>query len=156
MAGYNVKTLGEAGVVVGGALGNAWLSGMVGSFLPGMLQSGIGNYAVGLGTAGVLGAGVGMVAPKQAGKVFFGGVLEVVTRAVKEYVVPMIPGMSGCSGYGCMNGMGDYLTRSNAAEARNLHGLGDYLTRTNAAEARNLHGLGDYYGDYHVREELAG
>ena len=142
-----MKTLSEAGVVVGGALGNAWLSGAVGSFLPGMLQSGIGSYATGLATAGILGAGVSMIAPRQAGKVFFGGVLEVVTRAVKEYVVPMIPGMSG---------MGDYLTRGNAAEARNLHGIGDYLTRGNAAEARNLHGLGDYYGDYHVREELAG
>jgi hypothetical protein len=152
-AAFDVKTLSNAGVIVGGALGNAWLTGAVSNFLPGMLQSGPGSYVTGLASAGVLGAGVGMVAPRQAGKVFFGAVLEVVTRAVKDYIVPLIPGMSGCSGVGCYGALGDYLTRGNAADARPLGYLGDYLTRQNAADARNL---GDYYGERHIQEELAG
>jgi len=141
MAGFNVKLLSRAGVMVGGALGNAALSGTASGYMPGVLQSGPGSYVVGLGTAGLLGAGVGMVMPRLAGDVFLGAVLEVVTRAVKDYVVPLIPGMSG---------MGDYLTRTDAATARPL---GDYLTRTDAATARPL---GDYYGgDQYISEELA-
>lgn len=125
--------------MVGGALGNAWLSGAVSGFLPSMLQSGIGGYAVGLASAGVLGGIVSMAAPRYSGDVFLGGVLEVMTRMVKEYVVPMLP----------LKGMGDYLTVANAQEARPL---GDYLTVANAREARPL---GDYYGDEYISEELA-
>lgn len=139
-AAYNINTLGRAGVMVGGALGNAWLTGAVSGFLPSMLQSGVGGYVVGLASAGVLGAGVGMVAPRYASDVFLGGVLEVMTRVVKQYVVPMLPGMSG---------LGDYLTVANAQEARPL---GDYLTVANAQQARPL---GDYYGDEYISEELA-
>lgn len=51
--------------------------------------------------------------------------IGVLAHVGKTLVYPMI-GMSG---------LGDYLTRANAAEARSL---GDYLTRTNAAEARSL------------------
>jgi hypothetical protein len=162
-AGFNVRTLGDAGVIVGGALGNAWLSGMVSGFLPGVMSSRPLNYVTGLATAGVLGAGVGMVSSRYAGKVFFGGVLEVVMRAVKDYIVPMLPiGMSGLGDYLTRSNaaeardLGDYLTRSNAAEARDL---GDYLTRSNAAEARDLGGMGytyDYYGEGTIGEELAG
>jgi len=139
-AGFKPQVLKKALVITGGALGNAWFSGVVSGFLPGMLQTGPGSYVTGLASAGVLGAGVGMVSPRMAGDVFFGGVLEVVTRGVKEYVLPILPGMSG---------LGDYLTRTNAMEARPL---GDYLTRQNAAEARPL---GDYYGDEYVADELA-
>jgi hypothetical protein len=139
-SGFNVNTLGRAGVMVGGALGNAFISGKVSSFLPGMLAKGPGNYAVGLATAGLLGAGVGMVSKNMAGDAFLGAVLEVVTRAAKEYIVPMIPGMSG---------MGDYLSRENAASARSL---GDYLSTVDAAQAR---GLGDM-GEAYIGEELAG
>jgi len=139
-AGFKPQVLKKAAVITGGALGNAWFSGVISGVLPGVLQTGPGSYVTGLASAGVLGAGVGMVSPRLAADVFFGGILEVVTRAVKQYVVPMLPGMSG---------MGDYLTTSNAASARPL---GDYLTTGNAASARPL---GDYYGDEYVADELA-
>lgn len=141
---FRPKLLIRAGTVVGGALGNAYLTGMVSSYLPSMLASGPGNYAVGLGTAGLMGAALGALPMTRnvAGDVFFGGVIEVATRAIKEYVVPMIPGLSG---------LGDYLSTADAAGARPL---GDYLTPANAASARPL---GDYYGgDHYIAEELAG
>lgn len=141
-AGFNVKTLSRAAVITGGALGNAWLTGAVGSFLPDMLTAGPGSYVTGLASAGVLGAGAGMISPKMAGDVFFGGVIEVMTRAVREYIVPMLPGLSG---------MGDYLTVANAREAQPLGYMGDYLTVNNAREAQPLGG----YGEGTVAEELA-
>jgi hypothetical protein len=139
--GFSLETLSKAAVVTSGALGNAWLSGMIGGFMPGFLATGIGSYATGLASAGLLGAGVGMVAPRFAAPIFFGGVLEVMMRAFKQYVTPLIPGMSG---------LGDYLTREDAATARPL---GDYLTRQDAATARPL---GNYYGEEYIAEELAG
>jgi hypothetical protein len=143
-AGFNVGTLSKAAVVVSGALGNAWLSGFVGGYMPGMLRSEPGNFITGLATAGLLSAGVGMVSPKFAGPIFFGGVLEVVTRAFKKYVGPMIG----------LKGLGDYLSRSDAAGARPLgQYMGDYLSRSDAAGARPL---GDYGGDDYISEELAG
>jgi len=190
--------------VVGGALGNAMLSGVVSGYLPDMLSSGPGNLVVGLGTAGVLGAGVGMLAPKMAAPVFLGGVIEVVTRGVKQYLMPAV-GMSGCMGGCCglagcgdygidmmtggrygegpvpdfaqasglnrtgvlsyaqasginpyhvgMQGVGDYLTRQNAAQARPL---GDYFTRQNAVQARplNAYALNDYPIESVASQEL--
>ena len=112
-AGFKPQVLKKAVPVVGGALGNALLAGYVSDYLPGMFQEGIGNLAVGLGTAGILGALSGYVLSKdKAQGIFLGGVIEVVTRGVRDYVLPVV-GMSG---------LGDYLSRSNAAEARNLHG----------------------------------
>jgi len=146
MAGFKPNTLMKAGVVVGGAIGNAWLASMVSGFLPEVLKTGPGNYLVGLGTAGLLGAGVGMLAPRFAAPVFFGGVLEVVTRAVKQYIVPLIPGIP-------KSGMEDYLTVADAAAARPLGYFGDYLTPADAAAARPLGYMGQ--GDEYISEELA-
>ena len=138
--GFRLPTLATASWMVGGALGNAWLSGAVSRFLPGVLQTGPGSHITGLATAGLLGAGAGMVIPRRSSEVFLGGVLEVVTRAAKEYIIPLIPGMGS---------MGDYFTRANGME---LQPLGDYFNRTNLQEAQPL---GDYYGDSWVGEELA-
>lgn len=161
-----MRTLTPALVIATGAIGNSWVSNQVSAFLPGMFQTRPLNYVVGLGTAGVLGAGVGMVNKKWAGPVFFGGVLEVVMRGVKDYVLPMLPfGMAGLGRFGDYltradaadsRALGDYLTRANAAESR---ALGDYLTRANAAESRALGGLGatyDYYGESSIADELSG
>jgi len=171
--GFNYRVVASALPVVGGALGNAVVSGAVSGYLPSFLASGPGNLAVGLGTAGLLGAGAGMVSPKVGGAVFMGGVIEVLTRGIKRYILPAV-GLSGmmgmgCAGMGCVgdygsdlmlgsqipdyaqatgldnNGLGDYLTTGNAASARPL---GDYLTTQNAAMARSL-------GDYPV-EDVAG
>jgi hypothetical protein len=115
-AGFKPDPLMKTVPVVGGALGNAVLSGMVGNFMPAMLQTGPGNLVLGLGTAGLLGAASGLVlSPRQAGSVFLGGVIEVVTRGVRQYLLPTLSGISG---------LGDYLTRQNAADARALGCVG--------------------------------
>jgi hypothetical protein len=143
----------KAAPVVGGALGNAWLSGFLSSRLPlpGMLRSGPGSYVLSLGSAGLLGAGVGLVAPRFAAPVFFGGVLETVIRATQQYLVgPLLSRMSG---------LGDYLTVGDAAAARPLGNFGDYLTVGDAARARPLNGMSDFSGmsdtDSAISEELA-
>jgi hypothetical protein len=122
---------------VGGALGNAilstWLRNL--GFMPQMLKSGIGGSVVNLASAGLLGAGVGMISPRLAGPVFMGGVVDAVISVVNEYLKPML-GLKGCAG------CGDYLTPGNAAGALPL---GDYLTTADAANAQALGGLEDTY-----------
>jgi hypothetical protein len=131
--------------VIGGALGNAAFAGFLGNYMPSILRSGVGNLALGAASAGLLGAGVGMLAPRYAGPVFFGGIIEVMTRVIRQYAMPLIgKGVSTVKG---MLGMGDYLSRSDAAGARPLGyfnmwqqspSLGDYLSRSDAAGARPL------------------
>lgn len=151
-AGFNFNVLKRAGVMTVGALGNTMLSGLVSAKLPSVARfgGGVGDYAIGLGTAGLLSAGVGMLAPAYAGDVLLGGVFEVGVRALTplfdRFVKPM------------MNGLGDYLTVQNAASARPLNGMGnmgDYLTVQNAASARPLNGLGRMGDDVFISEELA-
>ena len=143
-APFNVSVLRSAAVMAGGAVGTTYVSSMVRNlgFMPSMLREGIGSYVVGLGSAGLLSAGVGMVSPKLAGQVLAGGVMGEVARALKAYVLPMI-GMSGLS---------DYLTPGNAAAALSLGYMNDYLTPGNAAAAISL---GSMTGDDTVGEELA-
>jgi hypothetical protein len=114
-AGYKPSVLLGALPYAGGALGNALLSRWISGFMPGMLQSGAPNLLVGLASAGLLGAGVGMVAPRYAAPVFFGGVIEIVTRAARAYVMPAI---------GQVSGLFDYLTVGDAANARPLGDFG--------------------------------
>ena len=60
--GFDLNTLGRAGIVVAGALGNQTVSALVGNVIPiGFLKTGPGSYITGLATAGLLSAGVGMV-----------------------------------------------------------------------------------------------
>lgn len=134
--------------VVAGALGNAWFSGFVSGlpFIPGMLRSGFPSYLLSLGTAGVLGAGVGMLSPRWGAPVFFGGILDTLIRASNQYIVPMLR-MRG------LGNMFDYLTRGDAASARPLYGMGDYLTPMDAATARPLFGMDEQ--DVAIGEELA-
>jgi hypothetical protein len=103
---------------------------------------------------------------KWAFPIFFGGLFITSLMVAKDYVLPMLPfKVPGLSGFG------DYLTRADAASARDLHGLGDYLTRSDAATARPLgdyltrsdaataRPLGayyDYYGEESIADELAG
>lgn len=148
--GFSLGTAKKALVVGAGMIGNAWLSGFVGGFLPSVVTSTPFNYVLGLGTAGLLGLGTAMVSRGAAVPVAFGGVLQVVVDAMRQYVLPLvsqyIPGMHG------MMGMDDYLTVQNAANARPLGYFGDYLTVQNAAQARPLGNMNDAY----VTEELAG
>lgn len=148
-AGLRPATWMKAVPLVGGALGNAWLSGIVSGmpFVPGMLRSGIGGYALSLGTAGLLGAGVGMLNRGWAAPVFFGGVLETLIRATRQYIMPLLP-LRGLGSF-----FGDYLTPMDAAMARPLGEFGDYLTRADAASARPLYGLDEQ--EQTASEELA-
>jgi len=111
-AGFRPGVLISAVPVVGGAIGNAMLASYVTRFLPGMLQTGFPNLLVGLATAGLLGAGIGMLAPRMGGPIFFGGVIEVVTRGVRSYILPTIEKVK--------SGISDYLTVGDAAAARPL------------------------------------
>lgn len=148
LAGFNLGTLKKAGVFGVGMLGNAWLSGFVGGFMPSMLRAGPGSYLVGLASAGLLGAATAMVSRTYAPGVFFGGVGKVVIDILNKYVVPMIPSIPG------LHGLGDYLTPMAAAAARPLGYFGDYLTPQAAAAARPLGDFGNM-NDSYVSEELA-
>jgi len=99
-AGMRPRTLTSVMPMVGGVVGNAMLANFAAGLLPGMLQTGIGNLAVSLASAGLLGAGVGMINSRWATPVFLGGVVETVTRAAREYLFPTL-GLSGMNCLGC-------------------------------------------------------
>ena len=141
---FNVTVLKSAAIMAAGAVGNTYLVNALKGFgfMPSMLTSGIGSYALGLGSAGLLSAGVNMVRPAWGGQVLAGAVMAEVARALKEIVLPKL-GL----GY-----FGDYLTPGNAAGALPLGYFGDYLTPGNAASALPL---GGFSGDDTVSEELA-
>lgn len=119
-----------------GMAGNYALLRYIGgfSFVPGFLASGIGNIGLGIVTAsllGVAGSFVGMGTP-----FFVGAMLGMGVRALDTYFWPkvagIIPGLSG---------LADYLTVSDAANARPLgcYGCGGGLGVINAsAEAASL------------------
>jgi hypothetical protein len=114
-AGFKPSVLLSVAPYAGGAIGNAVLSRWISGFMPSQLQAGAPNLLVGLASAGLLGAGVGMVAPRMAAPVFFGGVIEIVTRVARQYVLPAA---------GKISGLFDYLTVADAASARPLGDLG--------------------------------
>jgi len=126
-AGFNVNTLKTAGIVAAGAVLNAMASKPVINMMPiDALRSGPGSYIPGLATAGALGGLTGMVAPKFAGNVLMGGVLQVALKALGD----LTP-------YG-LSGLSDYLTAAQVQQARPLAGMGDYLTAPQVAQARPL------------------
>jgi len=146
-AGFKPSTLTSGAVIAGGYLGNQWLNSFAAGMVPlGFVKSGIGKNLLGIGTAGLLGAAVGMLAPRFAGQVFAGGIGQVMVSFIQD----RLSGRSLMSGLG----FGDYLTPMNAADARPLGYFGDYLTPMNAADARPLGGLSGL-GDATVSEELA-
>jgi len=174
-AGYSPKVLMEALPIAGGAIGNAAFAGFVSRYMPSFLQDGVGAIALSLGTAGLLGAGVGMVNRSWGAPVFMGGVIEAVTRAIRSYMMPVfgkLKGLSGCCGpmgnYATWLETGDYLPDYSEATGLNdtgvvgyaqasglnpypygMQGMGDYLTMNNVNEARPL---GDYLTMNNVNE----
>jgi len=137
-------------VLASGLIGAQALAGAIRKLpLPGFLsflteRGGIGSYVLGLGSAGLLSAGVGMIMPRFAPSVLAGGVVGEVARIVRDVLLHKLG----------LTGMGVYLTPGNAAGAMPLGWMGDYLTPGNAAGALPL---GDYgmSGDDTVSEELA-
>lgn len=110
--GFNPSTLMEALPVGAGFIGNMAASQFVSGYMPSMLQSGPGNLAVSAMTAGLFGALVGLVLPRYAKSVFFGGMANVAYTAIRMYVLPAAGKLK--------SGIGDYLTRSDASAARPL------------------------------------
>lgn len=109
--GYRFGTMMDTVPLAAGLLGNMVVSGFLMPYLPTMLSTGIGSYFLQLGTAGLTGAVVGMLAPKYAGGVLIGGVTGVMINVVRNYVLPMfshttaaMKGMLGSLGLGCLTG----------------------------------------------------
>ncbi len=124
-AGFNAGLLSKAAVAVGGALANNMLSGTLAKLIPvSFLKTGPGSYVTSLLSAGLVGVGAKMVVPQYAGQLFFGAVLDVVSRVATKYIVPLLPGprMAGMS-------LANYFTGKDAAfmmspAAYRLDGLG--------------------------------
>lgn len=116
LAGYAVPALTYAGVAAVGFVGNRALKNFLAGVIPlGFIKSGIGNNLFGIATAGLLGAGVGML-NKKWGAAAFGGAM---TQALVGIVGPLLPRSFGGTGW-----LGDYLTVGDAASARALGDLG--------------------------------
>lgn len=169
-AGFSPKLLAKSLPVIGGMFANSFLSGAISNRLPAILAVGPGSYVTGLLSAGLLGAGTKILLPRFAGDVFFGGIIQVVSRAIDEFVRPAasaaietVKGMAGLgsgahyshyypgnritSGYQAPDpnyGVGEeletgnYLPDNPVSEGFLAPGLGDYLSRENAATARPL------------------
>lgn len=183
LSGFKPSVLMGALPYAAGAIGNPILSGFISGFMPDMLRRGWLNSLVQLASAGLLGAGAGMVRPAWASPVFMGGVFQVVYGAFTQLL-------------GGMRGFSDYLSVGDAAGARPLFGMAtpdfgmyaadvdlsvgdrpvedissnndlspegmmpqngfsDYLTVGDAAAARPLFGLGQQTMNDHVVEGTA-
>lgn len=115
-SGFQPRVLTGVVPMVGGAIGNTLLTNAVTPYLPSMLKTGLPNTLFKVASAGVLGAGMGMLpfTRKYAGSAFMGAVLAAAVEAVAPYA----------KRFSGMVGLGDYLTVQNAASARPLNGLG--------------------------------
>ena len=170
--GFSPTLLAKGAVTLAGWVGNAWatkqLSGL--SFMPSMLKSGVGSYAVGLASAGLTGALTSIVMPGYGMSVAFGGVLQQFAKAYNQYVAPMstaLPTLGsmedyatqadvaaarplGCMNGGCMGGGEELFNEamipsdggSGLLGCMNGNCMGDYLTPAAAAAARPLGALG--------------
>jgi hypothetical protein len=148
--GFKPQVLAKGAVVLGGFVGNSLLVSLVNksSCVPAFLKAGPASYGVGLGTAGLTGALVGMAMPGYGMTVAFGGMLQQMVKAYNEYIAPRFSFLPKLGAFG------DYLTVENARNARPLGMFNDYLTRENAANARPLGNLGSMADNY-IGEELA-
>lgn len=145
-SGFNLGLIKNGALVVAGAVGNNFLTKQLSRIVPvNFLKTSPGNYVTGLLASGILGMVAKFVTPKYAPVFFFGGVLDVVMRAVNQYVLPLAK-------LSPLKGLADYLTPGNARGAVPLNGIddydddgmGSYLTVSDAANARPLSGMSDY------------
>jgi hypothetical protein len=131
-----MNALTTAGVLVAGGLGNAFLTRTITSqaFVPEMLRTKPGYYLPGVLGAGLLGMATRAVAPRYAGTVTLGGLVQVLVKAVEDYL-PQMPFLGAA--------LGDFLTTSQVVRgATGMTGMRDFLTLPQAAGARRLSGLG--------------
>ena len=110
--------------ILGGAIANGYVRGQLIpslSFMPKVLKSGLGNYLLGVGTSGVIGAIAGYFDFGIGQSMFVGGVSETAISAFAEgyakrgtakgWLAPVTPNLGGlfgmgeelegCEGYGC-------------------------------------------------------
>jgi len=69
--------------VVAGVIANSMLTGMLAGKIP-MTKGGVGNYALGIAGAGVVGGLGSLISADVGSGAFIGGVVEVVGRIVKD------------------------------------------------------------------------
>jgi hypothetical protein len=89
--------------------------------------TGIVGALTGIGSAALTAALIGIAKPAWVAPAFIGGLMGVGLNVAKEYILPTVGKLKA--------GIGDYLTVS---DARNARPLGDYLTVQNARDARPL------------------
>lgn len=146
-AGFKPDVLKQAGVTLGGALLNGFAMGALNRFLPAMLTSGIPGYLTNIAVAGGTYALAKKFAPKWANGILIGGVVGVGMNAYNQYAHPAV----AAAVVSTTQGLSDYLTTTQAADARALGGMDDYLTTQQASDARAL----GYMNDASVAEALA-
>lgn len=114
--GYQPDMLMKGAVTLLGFAGNALVTKQISGlgFMPGFVKSGPGSYALGLASAGLTGALVGLVAPKYAVPVVFGGVMQQIVKAYNEYLAPKASFLPK------LGSMDDYATVADVQNARPL------------------------------------
>lgn len=84
LSGVRPKNITGVVPVIGGYAINAMISGYIAGKIP-MIKSGAGNYALGLVSAGLIGAAAGAILGRNVGEgVFTGAVVEPIVRAVRD------------------------------------------------------------------------
>ena len=136
--GFQPDMLTKGAVTLAGFIGNALVTKHVSGlgFMPGFLKAGPGSYVLGLGTAGLTGAAVGMLSPKYGVPVLFGAVLQQIVKAYNEYLAPK------ASFLPTLGSFDDYATVEQIRNARPLGCLfggcgGGALGQYNAAPGYN-------------------
>jgi len=104
-AGYRPRAMKAAIPLLGGLVGNGILSRLTGAMVNKQFtisdkwKNPVG-LAVGLGTAGVIGAVTRMAYPQYAGKVFLGAMTQVAWDAYQHYVAPAVNKALNLEGWG--------------------------------------------------------
>lgn len=130
-AGFSPSKLADAGLIVAGGVANAYVSGQLTGLIPiGFLQTKPGYYIPGLVSAGLLGAVTGMVMPRYAPQVFTGGLVQVVLKAVHDYL-PSVQALGDFFTTGTrlkpFSGMADFYSRQSPVQPMMTGFDGDVL-----------------------------
>jgi hypothetical protein len=113
-AAFSPTKLADAGLIVAGGVANAFLSAQIINLAPvDFLKTKPGYYLPGLVSAGLVGALGGMVLPRYAPQLFTGSMVQVVLKAVNDY----LPSVKM---------LGDFFTAG--TRIRPLGGMGDFMS----------------------------
>ena len=113
LSGVQPRNLVAVLPILGGAIANGYIRGQLLpslGFMPNIVKKGIGNYAVGVATSGIIGAIAGYFDPAIGRSMFVGGISETAISAFAEsyagfkssgvtgIIDPLKPNLSGLSG----------------------------------------------------------